>query len=99
MRFTADGQTGLDILAPNSPFSRQVDCTTFEVVSEGQFITPRARPILTETAGKSRLTVNAAGIYTYPWQTSEEWADTCREVVLTRTDGAQHRAFFRFLEG
>jgi hypothetical protein len=31
------------------------------------------------------------------WQTLEKWAGTCREVVVTRNDGRQHRAFFRFL--
>jgi hypothetical protein len=28
----------------------------------------------------------------------EDWAGTCRELVLTRTDGMQHRAFFQFVE-
>lgn len=32
----------------------------------------------------------------YPWKLLEEWAGTCRELVLTRDDGRQHRAFFRF---
>jgi hypothetical protein len=49
------------------------------------------------TPGNSRLTVTASGVFTYPWQTLEEWAGTCREVVVTRDDGKQHRAFFRFL--
>jgi extracellular elastinolytic metalloproteinase len=41
--------------------------------------------------------VTASGVFTYPWQTLEGWAGTCREVVVTRDDGKQHRAFFRFL--
>jgi extracellular elastinolytic metalloproteinase len=41
--------------------------------------------------------VNANGVFTYPWKTLEEWGGTCREVVVTRDDGKQHRAFFRFL--
>jgi hypothetical protein len=32
------------------------------------------------------------------WQTDEEWAGTCQELVLTRDDGDQHRAFFAFVE-
>jgi hypothetical protein len=31
------------------------------------------------------------------WKPLPEWAGTCREVVVTRDDGKQHRAFFRFL--
>ena len=34
--------------------------------------------------------------YTFPWKTLPEWDGTCREFVLTRNDGVQHRAYFRF---
>jgi len=49
-----------------------------------------------DTPGNSRLTVSPTGVYTYPWETQEDWAGTCREIVVTRDDGQQHRAFFRF---
>jgi extracellular elastinolytic metalloproteinase len=98
LRFTADGYRRLDVLANSgSPFSRKVDCSTLRVPSSGQFITPRELPISTQTAGGAKLTVSASGVFTYPWKTLEEWAGTCREVVVTRDDGKQHRAFFRFL--
>ncbi|MGH3058829.1 MAG: PxKF domain-containing protein [Gaiellaceae bacterium] len=97
LRFTADGYTQLDVLASNSPYSRQVDCTTLRTVDPtAQFITPRPIPVPTQTAGNSKLTVNANGVYNYPWKTLEEWAGTCRELVLTRDDGRHHRAFLRF---
>jgi extracellular elastinolytic metalloproteinase len=99
LRFTADGYRRLDVLKDSgSPFSRKVDCTTLQVPSEDPaFVTPRERPVATVTPGGSRLTVNAQGVFTYPWKTLEAWAGTCRELVLTRDDGRQHRAFFRFL--
>jgi extracellular elastinolytic metalloproteinase len=98
LRFTADGYRRLDVLAKSgSPFSRKVDCSTLRVPSSGQFITPRELPIATQTPGGSRLTVTPQGVFTYPWKTLEEWAGTCREAVVTRADGRQHRAFFRFL--
>jgi hypothetical protein len=100
LRFTGDGYRQLDVLANSgSPFSRRVDCTTLRVPSPpGQTATtPRELPVNTQTAGGSRLTVSATGVFTYPWETLEEWAGTCREVVVTRDDGRQHRAFFRFL--
>jgi hypothetical protein len=59
-------------------------------------ITPREYPIATETSGNSKLTVNSNGVFNYNWKTLEEWGGTCREVVVTRDDGKQHRAFFRF---
>jgi hypothetical protein len=97
LRFTADGYRQLDVLASNSPFSRRVDCGTLRVPSQGEFTTPRELPIATETPGNSKLTVNASGVFNYPWRTLEDWAGTCREAVVTRDDGRQHRAFFRFL--
>jgi extracellular elastinolytic metalloproteinase len=98
LRFSGDGHTGLDVLATNSPFSRKVDCDTLEVPGEEPgFVTPRERPIPTQTPGDSGLSVNKQGLYQYPWKTLEEWSGTCRELVLTRADGAQHRAFFRFV--
>jgi hypothetical protein len=39
--------------------------------------------------------VSSSGVFQYPWKTLQEWAGTCRELVLTRTDGKQHRAYFR----
>jgi hypothetical protein len=100
LRFTADGYMQLDVLATSgSPFSRRVDCDDLSVPSpEGQTaVTPRELPLPTATPGNSGLTVSSTGVYNYPWQTLEAWAGTCREVVVTRDDGKQHRAFFRFL--
>jgi hypothetical protein len=99
LRFTADGYRQLDVLKDSgSPFSRKVDCTTLRVPSQNPaFITPRELPVNTVTPGNSKLTVNSQGVFHYNWKTLEEWAGTCRELVLTRDDGKQHRAFFRFL--
>jgi hypothetical protein len=98
LRFTADGYTQLDVLKDSgSPFSRKVDCATLRVPSQGARITPREFPLDTVTPGDSKLTVNPQGVFLYPWKPLEEWAGTCRELVLTRDDGKQHRAFFRFL--
>jgi hypothetical protein len=95
LKFTADGYEALDVLASNSPFSRRVDCTTLDVPSSGAAVTPRELPIPTLATGGG-LKVNANGRYSYNWGTLPEWEGTCRELVLTRDDGRQHRAFFRF---
>ena len=39
----------------------------------------------TQTAGNSMLTVNANGVFNYPWKPLAEWAGTCREVVVRVT--------------
>ena len=97
MVFDAGGNRGLDILASDSPYSRQVDCNTLRTETPGaQFITPRPLPVPAETPGNSRLSYDPrTGRYTFPWKTLQEWGGTCREFVLTRDDGIQHRAYFR----
>jgi len=97
LKFTGTGLTGLDVLMPtNSPFSRRVDCATLQVPSIGDRITPREYPVDALRVGE--FTRNAQGVYHYNWKTEEDWAGTCRELVLTRKDGIQHRAFFQFVE-
>ena len=96
LRFSGAGLTGMDILMPtNSPFSRKVDCETLQVPSIGARITPREYPEDTTRAGQ--FSRNSQGIYHYNWATQADWAGTCREVVVTRKDGKQHRAFFQFV--
>jgi DNA-binding beta-propeller fold protein YncE len=98
LRFKADRPRGhRDVLASNSPFSRRVDCQTLKTKGPGPYITPRPLPEPTRTPGWSRLTYERHGDrYMYPWKTLREWEGTCREVVVTRADGVQHRAYFRF---
>jgi extracellular elastinolytic metalloproteinase len=98
MEFDAGGDRGRDILASGSPYSRQVDCDTLRTETPGaEFVTPRPVPIAAETPGNSRLSYDArTGRYTFPWKTLQSWGATCREFVLTRDDGVQHRAYFRF---
>ncbi|MFA9431823.1 M36 family metallopeptidase [Egicoccus sp. AB-alg2] len=99
MRFDLGANRGKDVLATNSPYSRQVDCDTLAVVSQDpNFTTPRAAPVAADSPGNASLSVTNRGIYSFNWKTAEGWVDTCREFVLTRDDGQQHRAFFRFVE-
>jgi extracellular elastinolytic metalloproteinase len=93
LEFEADDFSRRNLLASNSPYSRQVDCTTLATVTPGQtFITPRPAPV--PTVGD--LDQRGRDEFEYEWETLGEWAGTCREVVLTRQDGKQHRAFMRF---
>jgi extracellular elastinolytic metalloproteinase len=98
LEFDAGGNRGFDILASDSPYSRQVNCETLRTETPGaQFITPRPVPVTAEAVGSSKLSYNRrTGLYAFTWRTLESWGGTCREFVLTRDDGVQHRAYFRF---
>ncbi|GGI07960.1 M36 family metallopeptidase [Egicoccus halophilus] len=97
VRFDLGRNQGLDVFASNAPYSRQVDCDTRQVVSQGEHVTPRAVPVTTGSPGKTGLSVNARGVYHYLWQTEAAWVGTCRELVVTMRDGTQYRAVFRFV--
>jgi hypothetical protein len=97
LKFRADGFDERHLLASNSPFSRKVDCSTLQVVSQSPpNITPREFPIPTVTQAGTKLNKLGGGQFRYRWQTDAAWKDTCREFVLTRSDGVQYRSFFSF---
>ncbi len=98
IEFTLGGNRGLDILASNSPYTRQVDCATRRTLDPtSSFITPRPIPVPTVSPGHHKLRYDRhKDKYTYDWKTDQAWSGTCREFVLTRKDGVQHRAYFSF---
>ena len=98
LKFSYPGAQGLDVLAKNSPYSRQVECSTLRTLDpNATFITPRPFPVLMQSPGKSGLSFDqSTSLYTFPWKTDQAWAGSCREAVLTRDDGVQHRAYFFF---
>lgn len=99
MRFDIGNSRGQDILASNSPYSRQINCQTLATEIPGaEFVTPGALPAAADTPGDTGLTSIGPGRYLFPWQTDPQWAGTCREFVLTLDTGQQHRAYFAFVE-
>lgn len=98
LTFSYPGAQGNAVLAKNSPYSRQVECTTLRTLDpNAQFITPRPYPVPMQSPGNAGLQYNqGSGQHTFTWQTDPAWAGTCREAVFTRKDGVQHRAYFFF---
>ena len=86
LHFSLNGDFGLDVFAAGFPASREVDCTT---------LAPLGAFVPTETPGNSGLS-SSGDRYNYPWKTSAQWRDTCRELVVRTDDNADHRAFFSF---
>jgi hypothetical protein len=94
LKFPAGPAKGL---ASGAPYSRLVDCATLRTVDvNSPFITPRPIPVPAVRDGNMSYnkTLNR---YHYNWVTDASWAGTCRELVVTRWDGVQSRAFFEFL--
>jgi hypothetical protein len=88
LKFSLDGNQGLDIFAAGYPKSVPISC---------DFAAPVDELEETETAGGSSLTYDAAtDRYKYVWKTDKRWTRTCRQFVLGLKDGTFRRANFQF---
>lgn len=84
--FSLNGNHGLDILAPGSPTSVQVDCSTHSTIGSAE-----------PTSSVKGLVYNVRkDRYTYDWKTRTEWLGTCRLFNLKLADSTDHQALFKF---
>ena len=88
VKFSLNGNKGLNIFAPNSPSSGSIACNSSDPATDLHD---------TVTAGGSSLNYDAGSDqYNYVWKTSAAWAGTCRQLVVQLNDGSIHRANFKF---
>ncbi|MGD9588971.1 MAG: PxKF domain-containing protein [Pyrinomonadaceae bacterium] len=88
VKFSLNGNFGLNILAAGYPVSYQVPCA-----GTGD----NGEEIPTVTAGNSSLSYDAAvDQYNYVWKTNKSWQGTCRVLLVRLNDGSSHTASFRF---
>jgi hypothetical protein len=88
VKFSLAGDQGLNILAAGSPASQNIAC------DDTAPINPLEETV---TAGGSGLQYDAlTDVYTYVWKTQKSWAGTCRQLVVTLSDGTDHVANFQF---
>lgn len=88
LKFSLNGDRGLEILASGSPASHEVAC----LLGKGE-----AEIEETVTAGSSGLSYDAAtDVYTYAWKTEKSWAGSCRRLTLELIDGIARTATFEF---
>ena len=88
VKFSLGGNRGLNVLASNSPQSQQIACNANEPVDAIEETT---------SAGSSSLSYDTGTkTYTYTWKTDKAWANTCRQLVLTLSDGTSEQANFKF---
>ena len=87
IKFSLNGDQGLDIFESGFPKSYMVECdgSNLDDVEE------------TVTSGNSSLSYNPdSDQYTYVWKTDKSWSGTCRELIVKLTDGSEHTALFQF---
>ncbi len=88
VKFSLNGDQGLNIFAAGYPKSQEINCDSSAVVDGIE---------LTLTAGSSSLSYDpVTNTYTYVWKTDNAWAGTCRQLVLKLNDGTYHKANFKF---
>jgi len=88
VKFSLNGDQGLDIFAAGYPISQKIECdstTMLDGIEE------------TVTAGSSSLSYDpSTDTYTYVWKTNKAWANTCRQLVVKLKDDTYHQANFKF---
>jgi predicted extracellular nuclease len=88
IKFSLNGDRGLDIFATGSPSSTTVKCDASETLGS---------PEATVTPGASRLQYDpTTDQYTYVWKTDKAWSGTCRVLSVKLIDGTTHTAYFNF---
>jgi hypothetical protein len=80
LRFTLNGNEGLDIFSEGTPASRRIDCVTKEPMSDFSPATP---------AFGLFFYLRSTDSYTYFWSTSPTWFGTCRELIFGFEDDQQ----------
>jgi hypothetical protein len=87
VKFSLDGNQGLNIFETGYPKSQTIPCDSTAPVDGVEE---------TLSAGGSSLSFDATSdIYSYVWKTDKSWANSCRQLVLKLTDGTFHRANFK----
>ncbi len=82
LKFSLNGDQGLEIFARGFPQSVQVDCQTGALIGD---------PQETVTAGNSLLAYDpTVGQYIYTWKTDPAWAGACRRLILVLNDASLH---------
>ena len=88
VKFSLNGDQGLDIFEDGYPKSYKIDCnstTDVDGIEE------------TMAAGKSSLSYDAGtDQYIYVWKTEKAWAGDCRQLVVKLNDGKSYYANFKF---
>jgi Thrombospondin type 3 repeat len=88
VKFSLEGDQGLDIFADGYPKSQPIDCNSGDPVNKIE---------QTVSAGQSGLSYDATtDQYTYVWKTAKDWTG-CRQLVLRFDDGQEYKANFEFV--
>ncbi|HZM96869.1 MAG TPA: ExeM/NucH family extracellular endonuclease [Vicinamibacterales bacterium] len=89
LKFSLNGDQGLDILADGYPRSIASRCNASIV--EDVIGQPSSSP--------SGLTYDASSDrYVFVWKTDRRWAGSCRHLILKLRDGTEHHAEFHFVK-
>jgi hypothetical protein len=88
VKFSLEGDRGLNIFPAGYPTSVQIGC------SDGA---PLDAIEATVSAGASGLSDDTAmDTYTYVWKTDKAWKGTCRKLDVRLSDGTHHDVLFQF---
>jgi hypothetical protein len=88
VKFSLNGDQGLNIFAPGYPASQPITCSTSATIDTVE------QTVAVSTSGL--IYDPATDTYTYTWKTEKSWANTCRRLIVRLSDGTDHIALFKF---
>ena len=88
VKFSLNGNFGLNILAIGYPISGAVACSATEI---GETVDETVN-----AAGSSLTNDSLSDQYIYVWKTQKSWASSCRILVVRLSDGTDRIAKFQF---
>ena len=87
--FGLGGDFGPAVLAAGSPASQRTDCTTGAPIGPVELTASTDKKVTLRYDKKAQT-------YTYNWKTVRAWDGTCRQLILTFSDGSTAEAAFDF---
>jgi len=88
IKFSLNGDRGMDIFAAGYPDSEEISCDAVETVTN-------VKNTLNDST--SSLSYDSkAKQYNYIWKTEKSWSGTCRQLTIVLTDGQPHMLNFIF---
>ena len=88
VKFSLGGDRGMQIFASGSPSSVRVACPSDSPLDTVETTTMATANSLSYDA--------AADQYTFVWKTEKAWSGTCREFLVTFSEGTERTALFTF---
>ncbi|MGB7876366.1 MAG: PxKF domain-containing protein, partial [Anaerolineales bacterium] len=88
IKFSLNGDRGMDIFAPGYPRSEEISCDAVDTVNNvNNTLSDSASSLSYDSTAKQ---------YNYVWKTEKSWSGSCRQLIVGLIDGQSYMLNFKF---